>query len=131
MKEFRIIVAGSRGFSDKTLLYSTLDNIIADYPEDKIIIVSGCSRGADTLGISYANERSYEIKRFPAEWGKLGKSAGIRRNIQMAQYASDIKHSGLLVAFWDGESKGTKHMIDIAARYNLPTQVIKYEELRS
>ena len=42
----------------------------------------------------------------------------------MAQYASDIHHQGLLVAFWDGESPGTKNMIEVAQRYAIPTTII-------
>ena len=125
-KELRVIVAGTRTFTDQQLLYSTLDSILADYPEDKykIIIISGCAKGADSIAIQYAKDHDYEIKKFPAEWDKLGKSAGVRRNLQMAQYASDIYHQGLLVAFWNGESPGTKNMIEVAKRYNLPVQIV-------
>ena len=125
-KELRVIVAGTRIFTDQQLLYSTLDSILADYSEDKykIIIISGCAKGADSIAIQYAKDHDHEIKKFPAEWDKLGKSAGVRRNLQMAQYASDVHHQGLLVAFWNGESPGTKNMIEVAKRYNLPVQIV-------
>ena len=125
-KELRIIISGTRTFTDQALLYSTLDSILTDYSEDKykIIIISGCAKGADSIAIQYAKDHDYEIKKFPAEWDKLGKSAGVRRNLQMAQYASDIHHQGLLVAFWNGESPGTKNMIEVAKRYNLPVQIV-------
>jgi glycerophosphoryl diester phosphodiesterase len=55
---------------------------------------------------------------FPAEWDKYGKSAGYRRNEQMAQYAE------VLVAFWDYNSPGTRHMINLAKQYNLEVHVI-------
>lgn len=133
MKELRLIVAGTRTFLEQQLFYSTLDTLLSDYPEYKykIVIVSGCAKGADSMAIAYAKDHDYEIKKFPAEWDKLGKSAGVRRNIQMAQYASDIKHTGLLVAFWDGKSPGTKHMIDTAIRYKIPVEVIRYTEVNS
>ena len=125
-KELRVIVAGTRTFIDQQLLYSTLDSILTDYPEDKykIIIISGCAKGPDSMAIQYAKNHDYELRKFPAEWDKLGKSAGIRRNLQMAQYAADVHHSGLLVAFWDGNSPGTKNMIDVAQRYGIPTEII-------
>lgn len=125
-KELRIIIAGTRTFTDQQLLYSTLDPILTDYPEDKykIVIVSGCAKGPDSMAIQYAKDHDYELKKFPAEWDKLGKSAGIRRNLQMAQYAADVHHTGLLVAFWDGNSPGTKNMIDVAQRYDIPTEII-------
>lgn len=125
-KELRVIVAGTRTFTDQQLLYSTLDSILTDYPEDKykIIIISGCAKGADSIAIQYAKDHDYEIKKFPAEWDKLGKSAGIRRNLQMAQYTANIHHTGLLVAFWDRNSPGTKNMIEVAQRYGIPTEII-------
>ena len=66
----------------------------------------------------YANERGYPIKQFPADWNKYGKSAGYKRNEEMAKYAD------ALIAFWDGKSKGTKHMIDLAKRYGLKVKVV-------
>ena len=56
MKELRLIVAGTRTFSDQQLLYNTLDTLLSDYPEDeyKIVIVSGCAKGADSMAIAYA-----------------------------------------------------------------------------
>lgn len=125
-KELRVIVAGTRTFTDQQLLYSTLDSILSQSPEDqyKIVIISGCAKGPDSMAIQYAKDHDYELKKFPAEWDKLGKSAGVRRNLQMAQYAADVHHTGLLVAFWDGNSPGTKNMIEVAKRYNLPVQIV-------
>ena len=79
------------------------------------------ARGADTLGEQYAKERGIPIRYFPADWQTLGKSAGYQRNVQMAQYAD------ALVAFWDGRSKGTKHMIDTAQRFKLDIRVVLTE----
>jgi hypothetical protein len=61
------------------------------------------------------------IKRYPADWDTFGKSAGYRRNEQMAEDAD------ALVAFWDGESKGTAHMIDTMAAMDKPVRVIRFE----
>ena len=85
-----------------------------------IEIVSGAANGADKLGEKYASEKEYSIKQFPADWNKYGKSAGYKRNEEMARYAD------ALIAFWDGESKGTKHMIDLANKYNLKINIIQY-----
>ena len=83
-------------------------------------IVSGCARGADTLGKKYANDHNIPVKKFPAEWNKYGRSAGYIRNTEMADYAD------ILVAFWDGKSLGTKHMIDTATKKGLIVYTIKY-----
>ena len=125
-KEFRLIITGTWTFNDEALFYTTINSVLSNYPKDKykIIIVSDCVEGPGSMAIKYAKDHDYEIKKFPAEWDKLGKSAGIRRNLQMAQYASDIHHTGLLVVFWDENSPGTKNMIEVAQRYGIPTNII-------
>lgn len=109
----RVIVAGSRGFNDYQKLCKTLDHLLCRYQPSEVEIVSGGARGADTLGERYAKEKGCSLKIFPAEWDKFGKSAGYRRNVQMAEYSNGC------VVFWDGKSKGAKHMIDIAEKYKL------------
>jgi len=114
-----IMVAGGRDFNDYEYLKQTLlsvTNKILDGTE----IVSGTAKGADSLGERFANEYSLDIKRFPADWDKYGKSAGYIRNKQMAEYADGC------VIFWDGKSKGTNHMINLASEFGLPTLVKKY-----
>jgi hypothetical protein len=112
----KIIIAGGRTFNDYALLCQNCNKTLSLQTE--IEIVSGTANGADKLGEQYANENGYPIKKFPADWGKYGKSAGYKRNEEMAKYAD------ALIAFWDGKSKGTKHMIDLANRYGLKTKVV-------
>ena len=91
----RIIIAGSRGFNDYKLLKDECFDIIVDMIfENKngierkdIEIISGTANGADKLGEKYANEKHFKLKKFPANWDKYGKSAGYRRNEEMAIYA--------------------------------------------
>lgn len=116
---FRVIVAGSRSFDDYAILEETLDYLFQNIT-DNIQIVCGKARGADTLGEQYAHDRGYDIRYFPADWDHYGKSAGYRRNELMAQNAD------ALVAFWDGESRGTKHMIDLAKKYHLKVRICKF-----
>lgn len=125
MKETRVIIAGGRDFNDYNLLKETAHEIIAKY-DNPIKIVSGTCRGADRLGEKYAYENQIRVERFPADWNKLGRSAGYVRNVEMAIYASDNDNIGVLIAFWDGKSKGTKHMIDAAKKYGLEIHVIRY-----
>ena len=82
-------------------------------------IISGTANGADRLGEAFALKYGIEVKRFPAQWHKYGKSAGYVRNNIMAQYAAKSDELGVLIAFWDGKSKGTKMMIDLAKKNNL------------
>lgn len=116
----RVIVAGSRDFTDKERLYKILDNRLASI-KDNVEIISGHCRGADMLGEQYAKEHGIPLVLFPANWSKYGKRAGYIRNNQMAKYASE--KNGALIAFPIGEARGTKMMIKIAHDYDLETEV--------
>ena len=112
---FRVIIAGGRSFKDYNRLCSICDYMLQNQTD--IEIVSGTAMGADKLGEQYALERGYKIARFPAKWDEYGRAAGFIRNEEMAKYADG------LIAFWDGKSKGTGHMIDLAKKYNLKIKI--------
>lgn len=112
----KVIIAGSRGFQDYQLLCSELDYALCFL--DDVEIVSGTAIGADRLGERYAREHKMKIRQFPAHWSIFGKSAGFLRNQEMANYANAC------IVFWDGESKGTKHMIDLAKKNDLDLKII-------
>lgn len=124
MDNFKVIIAGSRGFSNYKLLREQCNKYLREKRKtSNIIIVSGHARGADTLGEKYAQDEGFALEIYPAQWKKLGKQAGYRRNEQMAEVAD------ALIAFWDGESKGTKHMIDIMNAKSLQVKVVEYEKI--
>jgi len=112
----KIIIAGSRSFSNYYLLKERLDQVKKAIGEFEI--VSGKAKGADSLGEQYAKENELPIKEFPAKWDEYGKKAGYLRNEEMAKYADSC------IVFWDGKSKGTEHMIDLANKYKLSLAVI-------
>ena len=112
-----IIIAGSRDFTNYEMLKSFLDKMREEVQFN--FIVSGGARGADRLGERYAKENGIELIVMNAEWDKYGKSAGYRRNEDMARIATH------LVAFWDGQSRGTMHMIDIAKRLLCDVRICK------
>ena len=130
MKELRVIIAGSRDFNDYKLLKKSAIEIITKKTmlPDLTRIISGGARGADTLGERFANEMGLEISRFIPDWDGLGKRAGYVRNAEMAKFAVEDDNYGVLIAFWDGQSRGTKHMIDLAKRYGLEVHVVNYKE---
>jgi len=115
---YKVIIAGGREFDN----YETLSSVCDEFLKDKkdVQIISGTARGADSLGEKYAIERRYSLVKVPAKWDKYGKSAGYKRNEEMAQMAD------CLIAFWDGKSKGTGHMIKLSKKYNLKTKVVNY-----
>lgn len=117
---FRVIIAGGRKFNNYSLLKEKCDNILSNI-DDRIAIVCGCADGADLLGEKYAKEKDYIVHYYPANWKLYGKGAGMIRNKEMAENAE------ALIAFWDGESKGTKAMIEIAKNKNLKVRIINYE----
>jgi hypothetical protein len=117
----RVIVAGSRSFYNYELLKQKLDYYFQGNPN--IIIVSGTARGADQLGERYAKERSYYIAQYRPDWS-IGNQAGYLRNADMSRNAD------ALVAFHDGISRGTGHMIDLAKKQNLMTRIVNFKELQ-
>lgn len=136
MEKFCLLVVGSRGISNYTFVASILDEILSKVRESYTIeIVSGGARGVDSLAERYASENDYSMKVFPANWDKHGKSAGYIRNDEMFQYISKTNRCGV-VAFWDGESKGTQHSIHLAEKYHVNmilynTRTCKYSYYRN
>lgn len=121
MNEFKLIIAGSRGFNDYEKLIRVLFAMAEDeYADKNLAIVSGMAKGADMLGYRFAVDHDIKVYKFPANWNGLGKKAGIIRNTQMGNFADG------LLAFWDGESNGTRHMIEYMRRLEKPVTIINY-----
>ena len=118
----RIAVVGSRDFNNYQLLEYTLNKIVKDNKD--IVIVSGGARGADALAEQYADKRGFNKLIFLADWKKHGKRAGYLRNHYI------IKHCDFCVCFWDGQSRGTAHDIELCDKYNKPCLIVKYLEGR-
>ena len=114
--EYRVVVAGSRDYTDYARLCEELDRLLAG--KKNITIISGASHGADRLGERYAAEHGLRVERFPARWGLFHQGAGPRRNKQMVQSADAV------IVFWNGKSSGSKNIIDIAEQENKPCTVI-------
>lgn len=132
MKETRIIIAGGRDFNDYHTLASSVDQIIereiSAKDKENIVIISGSARGAEKLGEQYAFIHGYRSIIALLEWDKYGEAAGPIRNKTMAVYATTDNSRGILLAFWDGKSIGTKNMIDTAYIYGMQVYVVRYEE---
>ena len=113
----RLIIAGSRGITDYELVKDKVDKITQDV--EVTLVLSGRARGVDRLGEKWARMHDIDVMQCPAQWDTYGRSAGYKRNVMMAQNAD------ALIAFWDGESKGTKHMIDTAREYGLKVRIVR------
>lgn len=113
--EVRLVIAGTRSFGDTERLFRACDHFRSGLPAlARLSVVSGTAAGADRIGEAWATDREVDIVRFPAEWDRLEKAAGFARNKLMACYGTH------LLAFWDGKSPGTRHMLDTARSFGLP-----------
>lgn len=121
-----IVICGSRDFADYDQFKFELDaffiNMLHADPNfgDEICIISGGARGADKMAERYCKEKGWleNFKEYLADWDTHGKKAGILRNLQMLEVAD------VVFAFWDGKSKGTKHMIDECEKRNIYLMLI-------
>jgi len=121
MDEFKLIIAGGRNFTNSALLERVLIAMAdTEYADKAISIVSGMARGADALGYAFAKSHDIVCYEFPADWNQFGKRAGFMRNEDMGRFSDG------LLAFWDGQSRGTTHMIDFMKTLGKPVTVIKY-----
>ena len=117
--DYRVIIAGSRSFSNYELLREHCLSLLQEKMKTHhVIIVSGHAHGADALGERFAKEQGLALELHPAKWKILGKAAGIIRNAEMARVTD------ALIAFWDGNSRGTAHMINFAKRRGLAVSIV-------
>ena len=105
----KVIIAGSRTITDFNLLKKVITASGFNITE----VVCGGARGVDSLGQKWAELNNIPVKLFPANWNAYRKSAGYIRNKQMSDYAD------ALVCIWDGSSKGSKHMLELADKNGL------------
>lgn len=118
--DYKVAIVGGRDFTDYKRVVDDMDTLRTEMDFPGIVIICGEARGADLLGRRYAEELGFKVESFPAKWGEHGKSAGYRRNIDMAVRADCV------LAYWDGVSKGTKHMIDITKKKGKQLRIRSY-----
>ena len=118
MRSVKLLVAGGRDFSDVVTLEREI-TAFAEPTDMSVSIVSGMARGADMLAYNFAKQNNVQVHCFKADWN-LGRHAGFLRNEDMGRFADE------LIAFWDGQSKGTAHMIQFMQSLGKPVKVIKY-----
>ena len=114
----KVIVCGSRGFQNYSLLREELNKIKDTVGE----VVCGEAKGADTFGRAWAEENNIKVKSFPANWQMYGSQAGFIRNRDMGDYADTA------IAFWNGKSPGTKDMIKYMKNIGKEVKVIQYNK---
>lgn len=110
----KIVICGSRSWSDAQKIIRVLKQI--QHPR---MIVHGNAQGADRIAAEIAHKLGFTVKAIPADWEQYGKSAGFKRNIAMLEMEPEI-----VIAFWDGKSRGTQHTIDQAKDRGIPVLII-------
>ncbi|MBQ3055464.1 MAG: hypothetical protein IJC88_05095 [Oscillospiraceae bacterium] len=105
----KVAVIGSRGLA--------VDDLGKYLPEETREIVSGGARGIDTCAREYALANGLKLTEFLPEYDKYGRGAPLKRNLQIIEYAD------LVLAFWDGTSRGTKYVIDNCKKQGKPVRI--------
>lgn len=109
----KIAVIGSRELK--------VNNLERYLPPDTTEIVSGGARGIDSCAAAYAKNRGLKLKEFLPQYEKYGRSAPLKRNLQIIDYADAV------YAFWDGRSRGTRFVIEKCRQQGKPMRVFIHE----
>ena len=105
----KVAVIGSRGL--------TVSDFGRYLPENTTEIVSGGAKGVDTSAKEYAKSNGIKLTEFLLEYTRFGRSAPLKRNITIIEY------SDIVLAFWDGKSRGTKFVIDNCRKLGVEVRV--------
>lgn len=124
MKPYRILITGSRTWTDTQAVWTALGETVHDIPADRdIVLVSGaCPTGADAICEDWARKYGATIERHSANWrpaGVFDRAAGFRRNAEMVAAGADI-----CVAFIRDGSAGASHTARLAEQAGIPTRRI-------
>lgn len=118
----KIVIAGSRSIKNISLLLEAMDRAVKTgfiKPDHSYEIISGGAVGVDTLAREYAQQFNYPIREFKPDYAQYGTAAPFRRNTAMAEYGD------VLIAVWDGSSRGTQHMVGQMQKLNKPVFVFQ------
>ncbi len=105
----RVAVIGSRGLA--------VEDLEKYLPKETTEIVSGGARGVDASAREYALRHNLKLTEYLPEYGKYGRAAPLKRNITI------IENADLVVAFWDGASRGTKYVINNCKKRKIPVEI--------
>lgn len=120
MNQHRILICGDRNWSNKKRLFDVMISIIRKH--DTECIIEGEARGADLMGKEFAEYYRLLVHKYPADWTKFGRTAGMIRNKQML----DEGKPTMVIGFHNdiSSSKGTKNMLDISKKAGIKTLIV-------
>ncbi len=123
----RILICGGRTQLNYDDVEKCVSEVLQENQLTDIEVVSGCCKGVDLLGEEFAHKHNQPVAQFPAEWKKYGRGAGIIRNKQMLEYIASFENS-LVIAFWNGTSKGTGYTVTQAKKMGIRVYIYHYDE---
>lgn len=103
IKPYKVAIVGSRDYHHLDNVKEVVNKLLPSW-----VVVTGGARGVDQAAEHAARARGMEVKVFLPDWEQYGKAAGQRRNRQIVDAAD------MIIAFWDGDSPGTKSTLDYA-----------------
>jgi len=121
----KLAIVGGRDFNDEFLMAEHIAMFMTAYTNEElktpeIKVISGGAKGADTLGVRFAKIYQCPVIIFKPDWDKYGKAAGFIRNQTI------VDSCDMVLAFWDGKSKGTQDTINKAKKAKKPTFIVYY-----
>jgi hypothetical protein len=125
----RLIVAGSRTFTNVTLFGQLLSQLLTKWKKEDVLLITGMAKdGADSMVVPFAKEHGYAWKEMPADWIKFHRAAGMIRNAEMADFATEGEYEvAALMVFWDGISPGTANMLENAQKREMERYVVFFD----
>lgn len=121
----KVLVTGSRGWNDYELIEDALRSVLPQGAETQpVLVIHGDAGGADRMAALSARKLGYFVMAYPANWKLYGKAAGPIRNAQMLKE----QKPDVVLAFWDGQSRGTAHMMGLADEAGVIVRVFEQEK---
>lgn len=125
----RVIVAGTRGYTDYAMFSSVLDDFVADREEEIVFLTGMATSGADAMIVQWCKERGRPWSEFPAQWDDLDAPGAVIRHTRSGKPYNAVAghdrnklmgdHGTHLIVFWDSVSPGTRHMREYAISRSL------------
>jgi hypothetical protein len=129
----KLIISGSRDFTNSKVFMDAMIDAIAEIQYKNEVhmkdleIIHGGAKGIDSMADVFARGYKLKLKVFPADWNTFGKSAGMKRNLEMLYYAISYERHFLL-AFNMNSSRGTSGMIDVCKKKNVPSYIFNTKD---
>lgn len=113
---FRVLITGSRAWHNEFTIFAVI-MLLWEEHSDLVVVHGACPTGADHIADEVCRVSGILTEPHPADWS-LGRKAGPLRNKEMIDTAPD-----LVVAFVEGESRGTRGTIELARAAGIKTRV--------